>query len=119
MQPQNTHLGSLETSTAITRYYLPQAIAPLDVIAVLNNSCINFVLVGTHALGGWMRKPRATVDTDIITIFVADTIDQFAWIPRAWDFPVRKVVRPGMIVEFLGIRLPPRFQHHNFGAALG
>jgi len=69
MQPQNPHLRSLETSTAITRYYLPQAIAPLDVIAVLNNSCINCVLVGTHALGGWMRKPRATVDTDIIIAF--------------------------------------------------
>jgi Nucleotidyl transferase AbiEii toxin, Type IV TA system len=45
---------------------MPEAITPLDVIRVLNGAGINFVLVGAYGLAGWMKKPRATEDVDVI-----------------------------------------------------
>jgi hypothetical protein len=45
---------------------MEQPIAPRDVIAVLNAARINFMLVGQYGIGGWMRKPRATQDVDIL-----------------------------------------------------
>jgi hypothetical protein len=45
---------------------MPHAILPLDVIRVLNAIGVNFMLVGAHGIGGWMDKPRATRDVDIV-----------------------------------------------------
>jgi hypothetical protein len=45
---------------------LERFIAPLDVIATLNNARVNFMLVGAHALGGWTQAPRATEDIDLL-----------------------------------------------------
>lgn len=66
MTIQNIHSRSLATSTALMEYYVPKAILPAEVIGVLNNAGINFMLVGAHGLGGWTRKPRATEDVDIV-----------------------------------------------------
>jgi hypothetical protein len=66
MKLQDVHVRSLETSTTLSSYYMPHAILPLDVIGVLNAAGINFMLVGAHGIGGWMDKPRATQDVDII-----------------------------------------------------
>jgi hypothetical protein len=41
-------------------------IPPLEVIGVLNGAGVRFVLVGTHGIGGWMQKPRATEDVDVL-----------------------------------------------------
>lgn len=41
-------------------------IAPQDVIAVLNNTGVNFMLVGAYGLLGWTQKPRATQDVDVL-----------------------------------------------------
>jgi hypothetical protein len=41
-------------------------ISPLDVIKVLNGNRVSFVLVGAHGLAGWMKKPRATQDVDVV-----------------------------------------------------
>lgn len=41
-------------------------ITPGQVVSVLNQHKIPFVLVGMHGLGAWMRKPRATQDVDVV-----------------------------------------------------
>jgi hypothetical protein len=60
------HTQSLETSTALSVYYVPELIPPLKVFRVLNTAKVRFMLVGTHALGGWMREPRSSTDVDIL-----------------------------------------------------
>jgi hypothetical protein len=66
MTVQDVHNLSLATSTALSRYYVPQFIAPLEVTGILDEAGVYCVLVGTHGLGGWMRKPRTTVDVDVL-----------------------------------------------------
>jgi hypothetical protein len=60
------HGRSLLTSTAITSWYIPRLIAPLDAIRVLNRFKISFMLIGSHARGGWMDEPRASSDVDFL-----------------------------------------------------
>jgi hypothetical protein len=66
MAVPDVHSRSLATSTALMEYYVPKAILPAEVIAILNKAGINFMLVGAHGLGGWTKKPRATQDVDIV-----------------------------------------------------
>ncbi len=61
----DVHPRSLATSTALSVYYMPNAITPLQVIRLLNAAGIRFVLMGAHGIGGWMRH-RATQDVDIL-----------------------------------------------------
>ncbi len=63
---REVHRDSLAVSTALSEYYVDQFILPLDVIAVLNQAGIRFMLVGAHGIGGWMREPRTTQDVDIV-----------------------------------------------------
>lgn len=63
---RDIHAQSLETSSFLSRYYMPRAITPLEVITVLNRAGVSFVLVGAHGLGGWTNKPRATEDVDVV-----------------------------------------------------
>lgn len=60
------HADSLATSTELSSYYVVGFIKPLDVISVLNAAGIKFMLVGLHGISGWMQKPRATQDVDVI-----------------------------------------------------
>jgi hypothetical protein len=62
----DVHPRSLAKSTALSVYYMPAAITPIQVIRLLNTAGIRFVLVGAHGLGGWIRAPRATEDVDVI-----------------------------------------------------
>jgi hypothetical protein len=66
MPVTDVHTNSLATSTYLSGYYMKHAIPPEKVIAVLNNAGISFVLVGLHGIGGWMKKPRATEDVDVV-----------------------------------------------------
>lgn len=63
---RDIHVQSLETSTALSAYYIRNFIPPLHVFRVLNAANVQFMLVGTHALGGWTRRPRTTEDVDIL-----------------------------------------------------
>src|SRR5438270_402925 len=62
----DTHRRSLATSTALSRYYMPELITPLQFIRILNAAKVRFVLMGAHAIGGWTDEPRATQDVDIL-----------------------------------------------------
>lgn len=66
VQVRDIHAQSLATSSALSEYYVPNLILPLDVIRVLNAAKVRFMLLGAHGLGGWMGKPRATEDVDVL-----------------------------------------------------
>jgi hypothetical protein len=66
VQTRNIHVQSLATSSALSELYVPNLIAPLDVIRVLNAARVKFMLLGAHGIGGWIGKPRATEDVDVL-----------------------------------------------------
>jgi len=40
--------------------------APEELIPLLQNAGVDFILAGAHGIGGWMAEPRATQDVDFI-----------------------------------------------------
>ena len=66
MKVYDVHAHSLAKSTDLSGFYMAHAISPFEVITALNKGKISFVLVGAHGLGGWIGKPRATEDVDVI-----------------------------------------------------
>jgi hypothetical protein len=62
----NVHADSLATSTELSSFSVEGFIKPLDVISVLNSGKISFILVGLYGIGGWIHKPRATQDVDVL-----------------------------------------------------
>ena len=66
MSVADVHSQSLATSSTLSGYYVVNAILPMDVIRVLNAAGVNFMLIGAHGIGGWMQKPRATEDVDVV-----------------------------------------------------
>src|SRR5262245_58137974 len=63
---QDVHAASMPTSTAISEYYVAHFIKPSEVITALKGAGVRFMLVGHHGIGGWMKKPRATQDVDVL-----------------------------------------------------
>jgi hypothetical protein len=63
---RDIHAQSLATSSALSEYYVPNLITPLEVIRVLNAARVKFMLLGAHGLGGWTREPRATKDVVVL-----------------------------------------------------
>ncbi|MFL5243751.1 MAG: hypothetical protein ACJ8FY_16745 [Gemmataceae bacterium] len=66
MLVQDVHDKSLNKITELSRYWSDSIITPLDVIPVLNQAGVSFVLVGAYGLGGWMNEARATEDVDVV-----------------------------------------------------
>jgi hypothetical protein len=66
MQIQDIHAHSLAKASVLSGFQVESAIAPAEVIAVLNDAGISFVLVGAYGLAGWTKKPRATEDVDLV-----------------------------------------------------
>lgn len=66
MPVQDLHQRYFRTSIALSRMQVKNVISPLDIIKLLNANRISFVLVGAHGLAGWLRKPRATQDVDLV-----------------------------------------------------
>jgi hypothetical protein len=66
------HGEALRKSTEITRtlrkMYRPEVsmIAPTDVMAVLNEAGVRFILMGNYGITGWRGEERATQDVDIL-----------------------------------------------------
>jgi hypothetical protein len=65
---ETRHACALEASTRLSRYYVPDFIAPVDVARALERASIPFVLLGTHAFGGWMAKPRTCAEVEIMPV---------------------------------------------------
>ena len=66
VQTRDIHAQSLATSSALSEYYVPNLITPLEVIRVLNSAKVRFMLLGAHGIGGWTREPRTTKDVDVL-----------------------------------------------------
>ena len=66
MAAPDTHDRSLAKATTLSGFQVMDAIAPLEVIKVLNGAGVSFVLVGAYGLAGWTKKPRATEDVDLV-----------------------------------------------------
>ena len=70
--PDTRHGGALRISSEITRtlrgMYWPEVsvISPADVIAVLDEAGVRFILMGNYGIAGWRAEPRATEDVDIL-----------------------------------------------------
>lgn len=57
---------NLAKSSLLSLSQMPSIIPLIEVIRVLNDAKISFVLVGAHGLATWRGKPRATEDVDIV-----------------------------------------------------
>jgi hypothetical protein len=66
MIAQDVHAHSLAKATLLSSFQVARAIPPSDVIAVLQKADVSFVLIGAYGLTGWIQKPRATEDVDVI-----------------------------------------------------
>lgn len=66
------HGEALRTSTEITRtlrrMYWPEVsmVAPADIIPILNDAGVRFILMGNYGITGWRGEARATEDVDIL-----------------------------------------------------
>src|SRR4051794_13140839 len=63
---RDIHASSLEISSFLSKLYVPEFVEPLTVLKTLSDAGIRSVLVGLHGIGGWMDKPRATQDVDLV-----------------------------------------------------
>jgi hypothetical protein len=66
MSIADVHNQSLAISSRLSGYYVANAILPIDVIRTLNAAGVQFMLIGAHGIGGWMQKPRATEDVEVV-----------------------------------------------------
>src|SRR5262249_16981029 len=66
MATPQTQVRRFEKSAILSSYQMPRVIAPIEVIRVLNNAKISFVLVGAYGLAGWKDEARATEDVDVV-----------------------------------------------------
>src|SRR5262245_45130674 len=66
MALQETLERHVAKSAVLSELQMPQVIPLGDVIRVLNEAGISFVLAGAHGLAGWRKKPRATEDVDVV-----------------------------------------------------
>ncbi len=57
---------NLAKSSLLSLSQMPSIIPLIEVIRVLNDAKISFVLVGAHGLATWRGKPRATEDVDVV-----------------------------------------------------
>jgi hypothetical protein len=61
-----THARSLHKASTLSSFQVMDAIPPRDVMAVLNAAGVSFVLVGAYGIVGWLKRPRATEDVDVV-----------------------------------------------------
>lgn len=66
MPAVDVHQRYFRDSIALSRMQVKNMISPLDIIRILNEAGVSFVLVGAHGLAGWLKKPRATQDVDVV-----------------------------------------------------
>src|SRR5436305_1306660 len=56
----------LKVSSAISRYYVDNFVAPDQVMKALSEAGIRFMLVGLHGILPWLNELRATEDVDVL-----------------------------------------------------
>jgi hypothetical protein len=99
-----SHGEALRVSSEITRtlrgMYRPEVsvISPADVITMLNEAGVRFVLMGNYGITGWRGEQRATEDVDILV----RTRDQRKAVRAIHEaFPRLQVVDSAVVTRFL------------------
>jgi hypothetical protein len=57
---------ALERAAFLSKTLMPQTIPPEQVIRVLNDAKIRFVLVGAYGIARWKKEARGTLDVDVV-----------------------------------------------------
>lgn len=60
------HARSIVASATLSHWQVERMVPLHEVLAILHSARVDFVLVGAHSIAGWTRKPRATVDVDVV-----------------------------------------------------
>ncbi len=60
------HARCILNSATLSKWQVKHMIPLQEVLAVLNGAGVEFVLAGAHAIGGYTKKPRATMDVDVV-----------------------------------------------------
>lgn len=60
------HASRIKTSSVLSSWQVKHMVPLKQVLSVLNLAEVDFVLAGAHAISGWTKKPRATVDVDVV-----------------------------------------------------
>lgn len=60
------HARSILTSSTLSLWQVKHMVPLQAVLAALNAAKVEFVIAGAHAIGGYTKKPRATVDIDVV-----------------------------------------------------
>lgn len=64
---KRSQLGAnIQLSSEISRFFAADMISPADLIALLTDSGVEFVLAGAYATSVWTGRPRATMDVDVV-----------------------------------------------------
>ena len=58
--------GFFARTVLLSRYQMPGVIPVVDVIRILNEAKIRFVLVGAYGLAEWRKEARGTEDIDVV-----------------------------------------------------
>lgn len=61
-----SHGSHIETAARLSRWQVKHMVPLREVLSVLNEAGVEFVLAGAHSISGWTKKPRATVDVDVV-----------------------------------------------------
>lgn len=65
---EDVHGHCLAKAATLSGFAMAHAIGPLEVVAVLNASGVKFMLIGAYGLTGWIKRPRATEDVDVLVM---------------------------------------------------
>ncbi len=66
MATAEVHDRAVRKSAILSSYQVDKYIPLMDVVRVLNEAKVRFVLAGAYGLAGWRKEPRATEDVDVI-----------------------------------------------------
>lgn len=92
------HARSILTSSTLSCWQVKRMIPVQQVLAVLNRAGVEFVLAGANAIGGYTKKPRATVDIDLV---IAPKAHRRAMKAIGEAFPLLKVRDLPVVTRFI------------------
>jgi hypothetical protein len=63
---RDVHCQSLSVSTQLSEYSVVGFVSRRAVSSALDRAGVRCVLIGTHAIGGWMQKPRTCEEVEVV-----------------------------------------------------
>jgi hypothetical protein len=63
---KDAHDQDVWKSAVLSKWEGVRVISPHEIIRILSEAKVSFVLVGAHGLAGWRKEPRATEDVDLV-----------------------------------------------------